>query len=141
MTDEPLFTPLRCIPGLSGAVLLALKRSDPGFAGFGEAYFSEIHGRAIKNWRQHTRVTVNLVAPVGAVRVVVREAVGPQEQFREFHLARTPESYARLTIPPGLWFAFQGLAAGANLLLSIIDDEHDPSEANTCELSVFPYEW
>lgn len=141
MSAGPLLTPLPCIEGPSGAVLHGLKQSAPGFVGFGEAYFSEILGGSIKSWRQHTRVTVNLVVPMGDVQVVVRQEAGGRHQFLDFRLGRTAEIYARLTIPPGLWFAFKGLGPGTNLILSIIDAEHDPAEANTREIHAFPYEW
>ncbi len=137
-------TPLRCIDGPSGAVLHALKCSSDSFVGFGEAYFSEVHEGAVKSWRRHREVTTNLVVPVGAVRFVVYDDAPSRsegEKFSDFRLGRTPDTYARLTIPPGLWFAFQGVGPGTSLLLSIIDAEHDPTEADTCELTTFSYNW
>ena len=43
-----LFTPLRRIPTANGEVRHGLRASDVGFAGFGEAYFSEVLPGAIK---------------------------------------------------------------------------------------------
>ncbi len=138
MITGVLLTPLKRIEGVAGDVLHALKASAPGYAGFGEAYFSEIRESAIKPWRRHRLITINLVVPVGAVRFAVHdEAVGHTEGFD----LGAYNGYARLTIAPGLWFAFQGKGPGTSLILSIIDREHDPSESETCELASIPYTW
>ena len=43
-----LITPLRRIETTGGDVLHAMKHSDEGSAGFGEAYFSWVSGGAVK---------------------------------------------------------------------------------------------
>jgi dTDP-4-dehydrorhamnose 3,5-epimerase len=127
-----------------GGVLHALKKSSDGYAGFGEAYFSQIHAGAIKDWRRHRRVTLNLVVPIGGVRFVVHDDRGEsatQGDFEEYRVGIAIGNYARLTVAPGLWLAFQGLGPGTSLILDIIDDEHDQSESDTCPISAFRYEW
>ena len=141
-----LLTPLRAIEAPAGAVLHAMKASSDGFAGFGEAYFSEIHEGAVKNWRRHRTQTLNLVVPVGAVRFVLHEGrdghVAAAEPFMQYRLGRlAPASYARLTVPPGIWLAFQGIGPGASLILDITDAEHDPAEAESRDLAAFPFSW
>ena len=51
-------------------------------------------------------------------------------------------NYKRLTIPPGLWVAFEGIGMNLNLLLNIADLEHDPQEIirKTC-LEDINYKW
>ena len=39
--------------------------------------------------------------------------------------------YKRITIPKGIWFAFQGVSKNLNLLLNISNIVHDPNE---CEI-------
>jgi dTDP-4-dehydrorhamnose 3,5-epimerase len=144
MIEGVLVSPLRCIAGASGNVMHGLKKSAPGFVGFGEAYFSEVHQGAIKSWRRHRRVTLNLVVPQGAIRFVIhddRPASETSGRFQECRLGLGVDRYARLTIAPGLWLAFQGIGPGTSLLLDIIDDEHDPSESDTRELASIPYAW
>src|SRR5260370_245511 len=99
MIDGVLLTPLICIQGEAGAVMHALKKSAHGYAGFGEAYFSKIHEGAIKSWRRHTRVTMNLVVAFGQVRFVLyddRAGSDTQHQFDEVNLGE--RNYARLTV-------------------------------------------
>lgn len=129
-------SPLKVIPGEAGSVLHALKKSWDGFDGFGEAYFSEIHQGAIKSWRRHMRATLNLIVPVGAVRFVFHDGT----DFTEHTIGRAAD-YARLTVPPGLWFALQGAGPGTSLILSLSGLEHDPAEAETKALTDIAFSW
>lgn len=129
-------SPLNIVGGPAGSVLHALKKSSQGYAGFGEAYFSEIHQGAVKSWRRHKVASLNLVVPVGAVRFVLHD----ERKLEVYEIGRSA-NYARLTVPPGIWFAFQGMGPGSSLLLSISTNEHDPNEAETRELSSIPYSW
>lgn len=137
MIDGVLVTPLKRIAGPAGAVMHAHKASAPGHVGFAEAYFSEIHESAVKSWRRHNRVTMNLVVPRGNVLFVFHD-----EKSSAFAAHRVGEdNYARLTVPPGLWMAFRGEGPGTSLILDITDGEHDPGEADSRDLASFAYSW
>jgi len=140
MTLDGVFTtPLRRIPTLGGEVRHGMKANDPGFAGFGEAYFSVVDPRAVKGWKRHLRMTLNLVVVVGTIRFVVRN---DQSDVAAFELSPDqPDSYRRLTVGPGLWMAFGGVAAGSNMLLNLASLPHDPTEAETVSLSTFDWAW
>jgi dTDP-4-dehydrorhamnose 3,5-epimerase len=134
-----LFTPLRRIPTPGGDVRHGLKASDASFAGFGEAYFSSVEGGAVKGWKRHTRMTLNLVVPVGEVRFLVCSDSGER---RAYQLSPDrAEGYGRLTVPPGLWMAFGGVGGGLNLLLNVASIEHDPAEAESRPLDAMPWSW
>lgn len=128
-------TPLRRIPNLKGDILHALKQSDAGFAGFGEAYFTHVNPGEIKGWKKHTRMQLNLVVPVGTVRFYVHDEAQGKTDIYELG----SQNYARLTVPPGLWVAFEGLAQAVNMLLNVASIEHDPHEAMTMPLDAFPF--
>ena len=66
-----LITPLKIIQVPGGDVSHAMKISDPGFAGFGEVYFSNIEPGVVKAWKRHRQMTLNLVVSVGAIRFVM----------------------------------------------------------------------
>ena len=109
----------------------ALKKSDTGFAGFGEAYFSTVKCKQVKGWKCHTQMILNFIVPAGSIRIVVYDPRKESETcqlFNEFVLGPEAE-YARLTIEPGLWVAFQGISEGLNLLLNVASILHDPAEA------------
>lgn len=131
-------TPLRRIPTEGGDVLHALKASDPGFAGFGEAYFTWVLPGAVKAWKLHRRMTLNLVVPVGSVRFVFRHDDHP-EHFRVEDIGE--ERYARLTAAPGVWFGFQGLGREPSLVMNLADHEHDPDEVLRRPVAEIPFAW
>lgn len=137
LIDSLLVTPLAIVPVSGGDVMHGMKTSSPGCVGFGEAYFSWIETGAIKGWKRHRRMTLNLVVPIGSVAFAIVD--------EEARLARLVEigqtNYARLTIPPGLWMAFKGRAQTQSLVLNVADIEHDPGEADRRPENAFAVDW
>ena len=134
--EQILVTPLKRISVDGGDVMHAMKCSDPGFVGFGEAYFSSIDRGAVKAWKRHLRMTLNLVVPVGRVRFIL---VDDRGAIREEFLGS--DRYARLTVPPGIWFGLSGLAAPYSLVLNLADIPHDPVEVERKSESEFAIQW
>lgn len=132
---------LRQIDLPNGNVFHALKVTDQGYVGFGEAYFSQIEPGAIKGWKRHNRFVMNIVVPVGKIRFVIyddREESDTFGQFEEYILSPS-ENYKRLVIAAGLWVAFQGVGNTPSILLDIIPEVHCQSETDSLELSKIPY--
>ena len=128
--NDVMLTPLRIIPGDSGNVMHALKQTEASFHGFGEAYFSTVQQQAIKGWKKHRRMILNLIVPSGAIRFVLYDGRPESKSFQTFQeLVLSKENYQRLTVPPGVWMAFQGLSDEVNMLLNIASIPHDPAEA------------
>jgi dTDP-4-dehydrorhamnose 3,5-epimerase len=135
-----LIIPLRRIETTGGDVLHAMKQSDAGCVGFGEAYFSWVSGGAVKAWKRHTQMTMNVVVPVGQVRFVfygVNSKGTDEFRIEEIGVDR----YARVTVPPGIWFGFQGLYTPQSLVLNIASIPHDPNEVERLALSDINYVW
>lgn len=134
--DKVIISPLKQIHHPKGDVLHALKKSDVGFSSFGEAYFSTVAYMEIKGWKRHNKMVMNLVVPTGKIEVVIYD----EEKCEFLRIVLSRSNYKRLTIMPGLWVAFKGLAE-ENLLLNIASIEHDPSEANNLDLEEIKYDW
>ncbi len=135
--DHILITPLSRISTGGGDVLHAMKQSDAGYAGFGEAYFSWVEAGAVKAWKRHTAMTMNVLVPVGKVRFVFR--LDGTDQFRVEEIGM--DRYARITVPPGIWFGFQGLAVPQSLVLNIANIPHDPQEVERMALTDINFDW
>jgi dTDP-4-dehydrorhamnose 3,5-epimerase len=132
ITPKPYVTQLRIIEQSQGCIMHGMKDSDPGYIGFGEAYFSTVNHGSIKGWKLHRKMTLNLIVPKGKIRFVIHDANFDSSGCDVRPLIDTvlgPHNYFRLTVPPGLWVAFKGVTLGINLLLNIADIEHDPTEA------------
>ena len=130
-------TPLRRITTAGGDVLHALKSTDNEFSGFGEAYFSTVDIGSIKGWKKHKRMTMNLIVPVGEVEFVFY--FDKTNEFLSFIVGAN--RYARITVLPGVWFAFKGMSEPYSLVLNISDIPHDPDEVERCSLSDIDFSW
>ena len=136
--NDILVTPLKRIPTAGGDVLQALKNSDIGFSVFGEVYFSWVEQGAIKAWKCHQHMTLNLVVPLGEVSFVFH-IKDQKNSFRTEIISE--ERYVRLTVPPGIWFGFQGIASGRSLLMNLADMTHNPDEVLRKKTSEIDYNW
>jgi dTDP-4-dehydrorhamnose 3,5-epimerase len=130
------FTPLDRITTSGGEVMKATRSDGPAFAEVHEAYFSRVNPDAVRAWKRHTEMTVNVVVPVGHVRFVV---AGASNSFEEYDLG-PDHNYGRLTIEPGNWFGFKGGVEGG-LVLNLANILHRPDEADGAELDDFDYIW
>jgi dTDP-4-dehydrorhamnose 3,5-epimerase len=135
--SDILVTPLARVAVAGGDVLHAMKCTDTGYAGFGEAYFSSVSMGAVKAWKLHTQMTMNIIVPVGKVRFAFH--LRGTDEFRVEELGE--DRYARLTVPPGIWFGFQGISASNSMLLNIASIPHDPSEVQRAATSEIKFDW
>jgi dTDP-4-dehydrorhamnose 3,5-epimerase len=134
--DGVILTKLKQVNHPKGDIFQGMKKSDIGFDGFGEAYFSNINQGEIKGWKRHQKMTLNLIVPVGEIEFVVFKDI--EKKF--FNIKISQNNYQRLTVKPGLWLAFKGTKK-QNILLNISNIEHNPNEADNLKLSEINYNW
>jgi dTDP-4-dehydrorhamnose 3,5-epimerase len=133
--------PLRIIPDERGSVMHMLRADSTHFAGFGEVYFSKVLRGAVKGWKRHTRMTLNLAVPVGRIRLVAfDERAASTTRGACLDLVLGALDYKLVIVPPGVWMAFQGLAEGESLLANCATIPHDPAEAESRSLTNPPVE-
>jgi dTDP-4-dehydrorhamnose 3,5-epimerase len=133
--ENIIITPLKRIELLGGDVLHALKNDETGYNLFGEAYFSIIKYNVIKGWKCHTKMTMNLIVPVGEVKFVFYD----ENTFRIIEIGEN--NYCRITVPPGIWFGFKGIGLNINLVLNIANLRHDPEEVQKKQISEINFNW
>ncbi len=134
--DGVTVTTLKQIHNPKGDIFHAMKKSDDGYNGFGEAYFSTIHKNDIKGWKQHKEMVLNLVVPTGAIEFVIYNE--KEQEF--FSVILSQNNYQRLTVAPGLWMAFRGIEENS-MLLNLASIEHNPNEAINLDLNEIKYAW
>lgn len=142
MIDGVSLHPLRQISVPKGDLWHAFKATDEGFAGFGEAYFTQVYPHEVKGWKRHNRYVLNIVVVCGTIKFVVyddREGSPTKGQFQEITLS--PDSnYQRLTVAPGLWMAFAGADSDrTSMLMDLIPEVHDPAEGDRKDITEIPY--
>ena len=128
---------LKVIPTDGGNVFHALKNSEKTINNFGEVYFSSINYNIIRAWKLHTKMTLNLIVPVGMVKFVFY--FEKTNKFLEYIIGE--ENYCRLTVPPNIWFGFQGLNKKLNLIMNISDIEHNQKEIKKKNIQDIQYFW
>ena len=140
MINDVIITPLDIITTPNGDVLHAMKNDSKGFVGFGEAYFSEIQPKTIKAWKRHRKMMLNLIVPAGKVKFVMFDDRKMNDsEFFEVIISR--ENYCRLTIPPMIWFGFQGLSRNNSIVLNLASIAHDPEEVDRKKFDEINFEW
>lgn len=142
MIEGVTITSLKKFDVPNGNVLHAMKRDDPGFEGFGEAYFSFVDSGAIKAWKRHKVMTMNLVVPIGGARIVLfdeRKGSSSYGKFQEIVLSQ--ENYCRLTIPPMIWLGFQCTTKESAMVLNVANIPHLPDEQEVKSIESLEYDW
>jgi len=136
--ERIIITQLDCFASDRGAVYHGMKRSSPGYAGFGEAYLSMANYGVVGRWKRHKRMSMNLVVPVGCVEFVFWDPLS-NPTCREEIIGEN--RYVRITVPESTWFNFRGLHKRQNVILNIASIEFDPKEVEHVEAEEIPYKW
>ena len=140
MIDDVIITPLEIIETFGGNVMHAMKKTDLGYADFGEAYFSEIEKNKVKAWKRHRKMTLNLIVPLGKIKFVLfDDRKESNNRFQEVIISK--ENYCRLTVPPMIWVGFKGLSSFKSILLNIASIPHNPNEVDKKEIDKIQYDW
>ena len=140
MIKDVLINKLNVFDTPGGNVMHAMKMTSKGYEGFGEAYFSQIEKDAVKAWKRHKEMTLNLIVPVGEIRFILfDDRVAENNQFQEIIISK--ENYCRLTIPPMIWMGFQGLSDGISVLLNIANIEHNADEVDKKNIKEIKFNW
>lgn len=138
---------LRRIPDERGAVFHMLRADAPHFQGFGEVYFSAVYPGAVKAWRRHRTMTLQLAVPVGMVKLVLYDdRPGSSTQGHLMELFVGELDYRLIVVPPGIWYGFRGLGTGTALVANCASHPHDDGEVDRAdpagpEAGPVPYEW
>ena len=142
MLDGIIKTDLNIIKAESGSVFHALKKTDPGFQGFGEVYFSTVVKNAVKAWKLHQHMTLSLIVPVGSVLFCFMDVREKSSTLNEtYKIILSQEPYFRLTVPPGIWFGFKGVSDGLNMICNVANIPHDPQEVLRKNINEIDMDW
>ena len=142
MLSGMIKTDLNIIEADSGSVYHALKNTDKGFKQFGEIYFSSVKKDIIKAWKLHKEMTLNLIVPVGKIQFCFFDVREQSDTFNEtFKIVLSQKPYFRLTVPPGIWYGFQGVSDGLNLICNVANIINDPFEILRKEINEIEMDW
>jgi dTDP-4-dehydrorhamnose 3,5-epimerase len=144
MIDGVIITPLKQFCDDRGKVMKMLSRNDAIFREFGEIYFSAVHHDAVKGWSMHRQMTLNYAVPIGLIKLVLYdERKESPTQGKHMEVLLGPDYYCLVTIPPCIWYGFQGMDLGTSLVANCATLPHDPGEMERrdCSDPSVPYNW
>ncbi len=128
MINGLLITDLMKFDNDKGDVCHGLRHNDVGFHGFEEIYFSNIKTGAIKAWKMHKKMTLNLIVPVGDVRFNFIELDNHKVIKDRFEITIGESNYRRITVPPLIIFGFKGISKNINVVTNVSSHIHDDNE-------------
>ncbi|PIW30992.1 MAG: dTDP-4-dehydrorhamnose 3,5-epimerase [Rhodospirillales bacterium CG15_BIG_FIL_POST_REV_8_21_14_020_66_15] len=140
-------TPLSIIRDGRGAVMHMLRADAPHFTAFGEIYFTTVDPGAVKAWKRHREMTLNLCCVVGTVRLALfddRDGSATRGAVQEIVLSPdVVAAYCLVTVPPGIWTGFACAGDTPALMANCASLPHDPTEADglPAETGRIPYHW
>lgn len=144
MIDGVIVQELKQITDERGKVMHMLRSDSPQFTRFGEIYFSTVNHGIVKAWKRHIKMTQNLAVPVGRIRLVIyddRKGSGTNGKLMD--IVTGEGNYCLITIPPFLWYGFQGIAPMASLIANCTDMPYDHTEVDRLgsDSPYIPYKW
>jgi dTDP-4-dehydrorhamnose 3,5-epimerase len=127
-----------------GKIVHVLREDDPEFERFGEVYFSWVNPGVVKGWHLHTAMTLNYTCPVGLVKLALwddRENSSSRGEVMELFLG--PDDHRLVTVPPGVWNGFKGVATTPSMVCNCATLPHDPEEIRRRDPfdPAVPYDW
>ena len=143
--DGVTLTKLKKINHNKGNILKVLKKSDIGFNGFGEVYFSTAYPGAIKGWHEHTKQVQNYTVVFGMIKLVLYDNRKDSETYKELiEIFMGDLNYVLVRIPTGVINGYKcigdktAIVANCSTIPHIADGEmirHDPLS------DIVPYKW
>lgn len=119
-----------------GKVLRAFRKKDNKIGEFGEVYLTWINKNAIKGWKLHKKMHMNLVVPIGLVKFVFYE----NNKFQEIIIGE--KKYYRIYVPNQIYFAFQNLSEKKSLVINYSNIIHEnKNETQNKNLKEIKYQW
>ncbi len=144
MINGVMVTPLRQYSNEQGKIMKIISRNDAVYREFGEVYISTVYPGVVKGWSYHFRMTLNYAVPIGEIKLVLydnREESSTCGEIME--IISGMESYQLVTVPPRIWYGFQGRGTTMAMIINCATHPHDPDEIKKLDPyhSSIPYTW
>ena len=120
-----------------GDLIKFINKKSKTYSGFGEIYFTFINYNKIKAWKLHTKMTMQLIVPIGKVKFVFFD-----EKFNKYKEVILSEKNVKvLTVPPNILFGFKGIKKGKSLLANLSNIVYDDKEVINYPIKYLKYDW
>ena len=139
MTNKIKVIENKIINHKDGNILKGINHDDDDFDRFGELYFSYIKLNAIKAWKKHNQMKMNLFVPFGKVKFVFFS----KNFVKLKELIVDGKNNNRITVRPKIWYGFKGLFHEQSLVVNLANISHSDFEMERLEINneFIDYDW
>jgi len=144
MIHDVTIRELRVFSDNRGRVMHMMRADSPAFERFGEIYFSTIRSGAVKAWKRHREMTLNLAVPQGEIRLVMADHRIDSPSCGSVQTIDVgDQNYCLVTIPPGIWNGFKGISSHTAIVANCATLPHDPEEVDRLPMDTtqIDYQW
>lgn len=146
MIEGAHYKDLKLIPDERGFLMEILRRDDPLFQGFGQAYVTAAYPGVVKAWHYHEKQTDHFCVLAGMAKVVLydaREGSPTKGEINEFYLGE--QRRGLVVIPPGVYHGYKNIGPEVVLLLNLPTETYNyaaPDEFRAAPHGgPVPYDW
>ncbi len=146
MIDGVVVKKLVVIPDERGYLMEILRRDDPFFEQFGQAYLTVVYPDAVKGWHYHKEQTDHFCVVKGLAKVVLydgRDGSKTKGEVNEYFIGE--KNPCVLRIPKGVLHGMKGVGVEPALLLNLPDQMYDHAAPDEYRVAPHdgsvPYDW
>ena len=140
------FQPLKMHSDERGNLMEVLRRDDPFFQQFGQAYITTAYPGVTKAWHYHKKQTDHFCVVAGMMKVVLydpREDSPTRGEINEFFTG--VHNRGLVIIPPLVYHGFKCISPEEAIVVNIPTEAYDASEPDEFRLDPhgddIPYDW
>jgi len=144
--DGVVVKKLVVIPDERGYLMEILRRDDPFFEQFGQAYLTVVYPDAVKGWHYHKEQTDHFCVVKGLAKVVLydgRDGSKTKGEVNEYFIGE--KNPCVLRIPKGVLHGMKGVGVEPALLLNLPDQMYDHAAPDEYRVAPHdgsvPYDW
>ncbi|HXI03757.1 MAG TPA: dTDP-4-dehydrorhamnose 3,5-epimerase family protein [Candidatus Saccharimonadales bacterium] len=137
---------LAVIPDERGRLMEMLRKDDPIFKGFGQAYLTAAYPGAVKGWHYHKVQWDHFIVVKGMMKIVLydpREGSPTRGGINEFFLG--DHNPAILQIPPFVYHGFKCISEAEALVVNIPSEAYRYDQPDEFRVpphdNEIPYDW
>ena len=146
MIDGVQVKDLKLIADERGFLMEILRRDDPLFKQFGQAYVTAAYPGVVKAWHYHTKQTDYFCVLTGMAKIVLydaRDGSPTQGQIAEIFMGE--QTRKLLLIPPHVYHGFKNIGQELCLILNLPTELYDYTQPDEFRCpphnGPVPYDW
>lgn len=136
---------LNVIPDDRGRLFEVLRRDEPLFSAFGQAYVTTTMPGVVKAWHRHRLQTDHFCCLVGMIKLVLLDdRPGSPSEGRVEQVWLGEHKPRLVVVPPGVWHGWTCTSDREAMILNLASEPYDhtaPDEERLPPHGVLPYDW